>query len=68
MTDLHYGVVLIEGRWRIIGQDLAYGSYDKLETAERAAQRLAEQSSGLSVQIHVQDEYGLLHEGERVNG
>ena len=67
MPDMHYGVFLIDGRWTIVGKDLHYGSYDDKGQAQRAARRLAELSSGLSVQIHFQEETGLLHKGPQIN-
>ena len=67
MHAMHYGVVRIRGRWRIIGENLSYGDYKDRQQAERAALRLAEQSAGLPVQLHVQDELGRLNMGSRIN-
>ena len=60
MTNVHYGVVHQNGAWTIIGENLHFGAYGSRESAERAALRLAQQSSGLPVQLHVQDETGEL--------
>jgi hypothetical protein len=67
MPDMHYGVVLIRGRWRIIGEHLSYGAFEDRKEAERAATRLAELSAGLPVQLHVQDELGRLNLGSRIS-
>jgi len=67
MPDMHYGVVLIEGRWTIIGDGLHYGSYVHRHHAERAARRLAEHSAGLSVQLHVQEDDGRLRKDALIN-
>jgi len=60
MTPVHYGVVLQSGAWTIIGDNLRFGAFPTRHEAERAALRLAAQSSGLPVQLHVQDETGVL--------
>ncbi|MET0272298.1 MAG: hypothetical protein ABW360_04860 [Phenylobacterium sp.] len=60
MADVHYGVVRQNGAWTIIGDNLHFGHYETRWLAERAARRLAEQSAGLPVQLHVQDETGEL--------
>ncbi len=59
MTEVDYGVVLQDGAWRIIGEGLRFGSYASRFNAERAARRLANQSS-VPVRLHVQDETGEL--------
>jgi Uncharacterized protein conserved in bacteria (DUF2188) len=66
MTDVHYGVVHQNGAWTIIGDGLRYGSYKSRASAERAARRLANKSSGLPVQLHVQDETGKLQSPDRL--
>ena len=66
MTEVHYGVVQQNGAWVIIGRNLHFGSYKTRRGAERAARRLAGQSSGLPVQLHVQDETGELQSPERL--
>ncbi|MDQ2861816.1 MAG: DUF2188 domain-containing protein [Pseudomonadota bacterium] len=60
MEEVHYGVVYQDGAWRIIGEGLRFGAYITQASAERAARRLARKSSGLTVQLHVQDERGEL--------
>ena len=60
MAELHYGVVQQNGRWIIIGQNLRYGSYKHRSSAVRAARRLARQTIGRPVTIHVQDESGAI--------
>jgi len=66
MAELYYGVVQQFGAWIIIGDHLRFGSYKTRKSAERAARRLAGQSSGLPVQLHVQDETGELQPPERL--
>ncbi len=66
MTDVHYGVVQQNGAWTIIGNGLHFGSYKTQAGAERAARRLGVKSSGLPVQLHVQDETGELKPPERL--
>ncbi len=58
--DVHLGVVRQNGTWTIIGKGLRYGAYATRSGAESAARRLAVKSSGLPVQLHVQDESGEL--------
>jgi hypothetical protein len=58
MAELHYGVVQQDGRWIIIGQNLRYGSYKHRSSAVRAARRLARQSIGRAVTLHIQDDAG----------
>ena len=60
MTEVDYGVVQRNGAWSIIGKGLSFGSYKSRSSAELAARRLAGQSSGLPVRLHVQDESGEL--------
>jgi hypothetical protein len=60
MSEVHYGVVQQNGRWTIIGDHLRFGSYLFRSVAERAARRLAATSCGLPVQLHLQDETGVL--------
>jgi hypothetical protein len=60
MAEVDYGVVLQDGAWRIIGEGLRFGAYASRFNAERAARRLAGQSGGLPVRLHVQDETGEL--------
>jgi hypothetical protein len=67
VTEVHYGVVMQNGVWTIIGDNLRFGSYTTRKSAERAARRLASKSSGLPVQLHVQDELGELRPADRVN-
>jgi len=66
MSQVQYGVVQLEGAWTIIGEGLRFGSYQTRREAERAARRLAKKSSGLTVQLHVQDEKGQLLPPTRV--
>lgn len=60
MTEVNYGVVQRNGAWTIIGEGLNFGAYESRHAAERAARRLARQSAGLPVKLHVQDESGEL--------
>ncbi len=64
MTEVQYGVVQQNGAWTIIGDGLRFGAYKNRASAERAARRLAQQSSGLPVTLHVQDESGQLRPPE----
>jgi hypothetical protein len=66
MADVHYGVVHQDGAWTIIGNNLHFGSYRSRLSAERAARRLAGQSGGLPVLLHVQDETGELRPAARL--
>ena len=66
VEDVHYGVVSQNGVWTIIGAGLRFGAYETRRAAERAARRLATKSSGLPVQLHVQDERGELRPPARV--
>ena len=66
MTETHYGVVEQDGHWIIIGDGLRFGQYADRQTAERAARGLAE-SSALGVQLHVQDDNGVLLPPERLS-
>lgn len=67
MAEVHYGVVYRDGAWRIIGEGLRFGAYGTQKSAERAARRLARKSSGLTVQLHVQDERGELRAPDQVS-
>ena len=67
MTEVDYGVVQRNGAWSIIGKGLNFGSYKSRSSAERAARRLAGQSSGLPVRLHVQDESGQLQPPEQLD-
>jgi hypothetical protein len=64
MLEVHYGVVHQNGAWTLIGDSLRFGSYKTKTAAERAVRRLAKQSAGLPVQIHLQDETGELRSPE----
>ena len=66
LTEVHYGVVRQDGAWTIIGENLRFGAYKTKAGAERAARRLAHKSSGLPVQLHVQDELGELQPPDRL--
>ena len=66
MEEVHYGVVQQDGAWTIIGAGLRFGAYKTRQGAERAARRLAKKSSGLPVQLHVQDERGELRPPARI--
>ena len=66
MSDIHYGVVQQNGRWTIIGANLRFGAYTRRSSAIRAARRLAAESGGLPVQLHMQDETGTLLPPERL--
>ena len=58
MTQVHYGVVKQDGAWTIVGQHLRVGRYTDRNSAVRAARRLALNSAGLPVQLHVQSATG----------
>ncbi len=60
MTEVNYGVVQRDGAWTIIGDGLRFGSYKSRHEAEKAVRRLAGQSSGLPVRLHLQDDSGVL--------
>lgn len=60
MTQVHYGVVKQDGAWTIVGQNLRVGRYTSRHSAVRAARRLALNSAGLPVQLHVQNASGQL--------
>lgn len=61
MIEVHYGVIQIEGHWTIIGKGLRLGGYDTRADAEDAVRRIADQVTGLTVQLHLQDEDGSFH-------
>jgi hypothetical protein len=67
MTEVNYGVVQRNGAWTIIGDGLSFGAYQSRTLAEQAARRLAQQSSGLPVRLHVQDESGELRPPEKLD-
>ena len=67
MTEVNYGVVQRNGSWTIIGEGLQFGSYSSRQVAERAARRLARQSSGLPVKLHIQDESGELRPPQQLD-
>jgi hypothetical protein len=60
MTEIHYGVVRVAGRWRLIGQGLTLDGYETRKAATRAALRLTSFATGLGVPVdlHMQDENG----------
>jgi hypothetical protein len=63
--EVHYGVVQQDGRWRIVGRNLRFGSYARQSAAVKAARRLAERSLPTGV-LHIQDESGELLPPERI--
>jgi hypothetical protein len=65
--EVNYGVVQQNGVWTIIGDGLRFGAYKTRRGAEGAARRLAEQSAGLPVRLHVQDETGELRPPTRLD-
>lgn len=65
MTEVHYGVIQQGGCWRIVGQNLRFGSYNRRSSAVRAARRLAARSLPEGV-LHIQDETGELLPPERI--
>ena len=67
MLDIRYGVVFQNGAWVIIGPGLRFGAYSDRAVAVAAAQRLARESSGLPVELHLQDETGELKPPMRVS-
>jgi hypothetical protein len=66
MAEFHYGVVQQDGRWRIVGTHLRFGSYSLRSAAVRAARRLAKRSLPNGI-LHIQDETGELLPPERVD-
>lgn len=66
MAEVNYGVVQRNGAWTIIGKGLSFGAYKSRLSAERAARRLGQQSGGLLVKLHVQDESGELRPPEQL--
>lgn len=58
MTEVHYGVVRVGNYWSIVGEHLRFGHYESQHKAAQAASRLAEQSTGVGMPVHlaVQDE------------
>jgi hypothetical protein len=66
MRIVDYGVVRQAGAWIIVGRNLRYGTFRKRCGAVRAARRLADNSGGLSVRLHLQDESGELRTAEWV--
>ena len=60
MTEIHYGVVQVAGRWRLIGEGLTLDGYESRKAATRAALRLTSFATGLGVPVdlHLQDENG----------
>jgi uncharacterized protein (DUF1810 family) len=60
MSEIHYGVVMIDGQWMVISQGLRSGPYPSEADAEAIARRMADQAAGLEVQLHLQDETGNL--------
>lgn len=60
MKQIQYGVVQRWDGWAIIGQNLRVGGYAHRSSAVRAARKLALNSGGLPVQLHLQDEGGEL--------
>ena len=66
MSEVHYGVVHQAGRWRIIGDNLRFGSYARRDLAVEAARRLAEKTVAGEIQLHVQQESGELSPPERL--
>ena len=68
MIEVHYGVVRIEGAWRVISQGLRLGRFETREQALRVMDRMAAQVAGLPVDLHLQDETGeLRHERRTVS-
>jgi len=61
MIEVTYGVVQIDGAWMVISEGLRLGPYVTEAEAEEVARRMADQAAGLEVQLHLQDEDGLLH-------
>ena len=60
MIEVHYGVVRIEGRWTVISQGLRFGAFETAAEAQELARRLADLAAGLPVDLHLQDEDGVL--------
>lgn len=65
MAEVHYGVVRQDGRWRIVGRNLRFGSYVRQSAAVTAARRLAQRSLPAGI-LHIQDETGELLPPERI--
>jgi hypothetical protein len=60
MLGIHYGVVQIQGEWMVIAAGLRLGPYPTEAEAEQLARRMADESAGLEVQIHLQNAAGEL--------
>ena len=60
MLEIHYGVVQINGEWMLIAPGLRLGPYATEAEAEQVARRMADESSGLEVQLHIQNDAGEL--------
>jgi len=61
MLGIHYGVVQIDGEWMVIAEGLRLGPFPALADAEQVARRMADESAGLAVQLHLQNDAGELH-------
>lgn len=60
ISEVHFGVVRLEGQWTIIGQNLKTRTFETREAAEDAARRFADVIIGRSVTIHSQGSDGEL--------
>jgi hypothetical protein len=55
MIHVHYGVVRVNGGWRVISDGLQLGDFADREEAEALARRLAEAAPvGVPVHLHLQ--------------
>jgi hypothetical protein len=61
MMEVHYGVVKIGDEWMIISHGLRSGHFETQHEAEQVARRMADLASGLTVQLHLQNEMGEFH-------
>ena len=60
MLGIHYGVVQIRGEWMVIAEGLRLGPYPTEAEAEQVVRRMADESAGLNVQLHLQNDAGEL--------
>jgi len=63
MKPVHYAAMLFDGRWKVVSKGLRWGDYPTPDAALEAARRMARQSGGLGLEVHlsVHDDTGLLH-------
>jgi hypothetical protein len=64
MNPVHYAAVMFAGRWKLIGKGLRWGDYATREEAVAVARRMAHESEGLGIEIHlhVHEDTGVLRQ------